>query len=127
MRAAVTARLETQITARFVALGVATVDSDRWCAERALPAPTGGPGEPALGARSARLRDGAVTTVLLEPATEGRLAAALARHGEGPVCVYLDGGVDVSDALPSQTTALGRSGRLVRPGSPAGPFVILLD
>lgn len=122
-----TLRPEARTTSRFVALGIATVDSQRWCADRALPLPTPGPDEPALGARSAVVRRGAIVTVLLEPATEGRLAAALARHGEGPVCVYLDGGMEVTDVLPSQPTALSRSGRLVRPESASGPFVVLLD
>ena len=38
-------------------------------------------------ARRLDLADGPL--LLLEPRTEGRLAAALARHGEGPVAIYL--------------------------------------
>jgi len=113
---------------RLVALGVATVDPERWSAEHGLPAPTPGADEPSLGARSALMVGGAVTTVLLEPTTEGRLAAALARHGEGPVCVYMEGvDADGVDAMPVAPTALGRPGRLVRPDSPSGPFVIMVD
>ena len=69
------------------------------------------------------------TTFLLEPNTEGRLAGALARHGEGPIALYLG----VSD--PAQAGAASRArpamGPLgdewLYPGSnPAGPFLILV-
>lgn len=123
------ARPRVRHRARIAALGIATVDAERWCAEHDLPAPAPGPDEPALGARSAHIGRGAIPTVLLEPSTEGLLAAALARHGEGPVCVYLEGlvGSPMAVTLLSKATALGRPGRLVRPESVSGPFVILLD
>lgn len=47
----------------------------------------------------------AATIVLLEPDTEGWLAASLARHGEGPAVLYL--------GLPMSTIA-GMSERLAR-------------
>jgi hypothetical protein len=65
--------------------------------------------------------------VLLEPDTEGRLAAALARSGEGVATIYL---------VPTGTeaTRLGRpaagplgSGRLLLARPTWGPHVIVLD
>lgn len=44
-----------------------------------------------LGARCARLQLGRSVLVLAEPATEGYVAACLARWGEGPVAMALDG------------------------------------
>jgi hypothetical protein len=73
---------------RLVAVGWATVDIERaaagWPAAALRPLPD----DPHLGARVVRV-DGADGIVLLEPVTEGRLAASLARFGEGPVVVYL--------------------------------------
>lgn len=51
-----------------------------------------------LGARCRRLTLGRSELVLAEPATEGYAAACLARFGEGPIAVALDG-----------TTATGRA------------------
>jgi hypothetical protein len=51
--------------------------------------------------------------VVLEPDTEGRLAASLARFGEGVAVIYL------GDGPPGP-------GTLVRGGLPWGPHVILL-
>jgi hypothetical protein len=82
----------------LVGVGWATVELDRAETELAewlagMPAETSGDGaEPHLGAR-ARVRDSdglpGGTVVLLEPTTEGRLAASLARDGEGPCALYL--------------------------------------
>lgn len=84
--------------------------------------------DPALGARGfvrapiaaepadERATDGRESPALavLEPDTEGRLAAALARFGEGVLVLYL------GDGPP-------RPGRLL-PGGPAwGPNVVILD
>ena len=80
------------------ALGWATVELDR--AEQAFAdtfGPSAGPAVAApddsiLGA-SCRIvaldLPGLPLVVLLEPNTEGRLAATLARHGEGPVAAWL--------------------------------------
>jgi hypothetical protein len=72
----------------LVAVGWATVDIER--AAGAWPA-----GDlrhlhddPDLGARVVAIH-GVAGLVLIEPMTEGRLAAALARFGEGPVAVYV--------------------------------------
>lgn len=128
-----------------MAVGWATVDLDRAEAEHtgragaaepsgaaaagnstvpAVPAPD----DTLLGARCRLLptaHDGR-QVVLLEPSTEGRLAASLARFGEGPVVLYL--------RIPARTLARLR---VVAPASgvhcskpAAGPFgtsVLVLD
>jgi hypothetical protein len=83
---------------RIIAVGWATVDLDRAISElrRDLELPpdafTDAIGSRALGARGriarAALDDGTAIAIL-EPTTEGRLAAILARHGEGPAAVWL--------------------------------------
>lgn len=70
---------------------------------------------------AAGLPDG-TTLRLLEPSTEGRLAAFLARRGEGPVALYLK-------SVPDEKTAARESAAqgppvLVRSGGRAGPFLI---
>jgi len=70
------------------------------------------------------------TLLLMEPDTEGRLAAFLARHGEGLAAVYLAGsGLAVARAGSGRPglTALGRSGRLLAGGRPGDPGIVLLD
>lgn len=78
--------------------GWATVDLDRArgvIGSRATAAAAGSArpertAEALLGAFAQRVVDSAGgEVVLLEPSTEGRLAAALARHGEGPAALYL--------------------------------------
>ncbi len=106
-------------------LGWATVEAERAFVEldslftsaHARPSWTPVDRDPVLGAR-AWLRatagsPGSPWLVLLEPDTEGRIAAALARFGEGVAVIYLgEGSV--------------RPGRLVR-GAPAwGPHVVIL-
>jgi len=127
--------LELSTSASLIGIGWATVDLDRAARElareagldrsRVRPAPD----DEALGAVAGRLdvKDGAL--ILLEPRTEGRLAAALARHGEGPVAAYLD-----TDAMPMASVRgallaprpdpLGGQSRLVRPARAWGPFVL---
>jgi hypothetical protein len=78
--------------------GWATVDTDR--TERDLIASFGSsapvrsrdlPDDTQLGARCRLIESGAATLeiLLLEPVTEGRIAASLARFGEGVVAVYV--------------------------------------
>lgn len=76
--------------------------------------------------------DGGPAIVLLEPDTEGRLAATLARFGEGVAAVYLRDPVvgasapDRASATAAAQSALGPA-RLVS-GSPSwGPHVLLLE
>jgi hypothetical protein len=93
-----------------------------------------------LGAR-ARVRGGGglpgEAVVLLEPATEGRLAASLARDGEGPCALYLrpaDGLDTWAAAARARGVRLGVRGdgplgveALLLGGHAAGPHLILLD
>jgi hypothetical protein len=91
------ARLPAGTAARPLGIGWATVDLDR--AEPELVDRI--PGRPRferaeddslLGARCrlARAAPGRPVWVLLEPATEGRLAAFLVRHGEGPAAGWFE-------------------------------------
>lgn len=128
---------------RIVAIGWATVDLDRAAAEFGTRWPDlatmkDAPADGLLGAR-ARLAHGkvlpsgpdSIALVLLEPSTEGRLAASLARHGEGPAAVWLApaGATDGADGRRTSVPADGPFGpqRLVLGGPIAGPHVLLLE
>jgi hypothetical protein len=80
--------------ARRVA-GWATIELDRAVQEltagRASPTTRDLPDDTLLGAhcRLVKLGRGRPDLLLLEPTTEGRLAASLARFGEGPVVLYV--------------------------------------
>jgi hypothetical protein len=113
-------------------IGWATVELDR--AERELGYARTAPAtpdleEPLLGARARLISD----LLILEPSTEGPLAAALARHGEGPLALYL---VGPSEALarvqaagfrlsPSARGPLGPERRVIV-GPRDGPFLLLV-
>lgn len=115
-------------TARFLALGWATVDLERaaatWPEVRWRTAPRDSP----VGARALVGRTGtpagaasadAITLVLLEPDTEGRLAASLARNGEGPAALYI---LVPPDAIAATAARVARLGvRLITGAGPFGP------
>jgi len=121
---------------RPIALGWATVDFDRAAAELAselgfavaefLPTPD----SIVLGARcrvAGAVLPGGTRLAILEPRTEGRLAAALARHGEGPLVTWAR-----SSDGPGRRPATVRAGpfgpeRLQPGGPPQGPFLILIE
>jgi hypothetical protein len=121
--------------------GWATVDLDR--AERELvEGPAGratrsrrdAPADELLGASCRIVVVDAREIVLLEPSTEGPLAAALARHGEGPLALYVSvGGTGVARArhagLALSRLAAGPLGqqRRVLGGPRDGPFILLVD
>lgn len=94
---------------------------------------TAAPPDRALGAACRILRDSdGREVVLLEPSTEGRLAAALARHGEGCLATYLVVGGGAVERARSAGFTLGSEldgpcgrQRLVRIGPRHGPFLIL--
>jgi len=114
------------VSTALVGVGWATVDTDRTLADLAAASLAFGPvvDETALGATARVAWSGATAIVVLEPSTEGRLAAALARRGEGIACLYVSG----PDATGSaRVTALGRPGRLLPHDRPWGPFVLLVD
>jgi hypothetical protein len=130
----------------LVGLGWATVDLDRAEADLEMwlgPAPLApdGAGLPDehLGART-RLRESAglpgAWTVLLEPSTEGRAAASLARDGEGACALYLRpaAGLDpwVEAAVERGVSVSGRrdgpfGAQVLLASGPSGPHVIVTE
>lgn len=92
-----------------------------------------------LGGRASVLGRAGPAIVVIEPDSEGRIAAYLARHGEGIGAVYVavaarDGRPDVARRPSDRSvhaavgpTALGVDGRLRAPAGRWGPFVIELD
>ena len=100
--------------ASLLAVAVAAVDLERAAADfegagRELP------DDVLLGARLATT--GLAGVLVAEPRTEGRLAATLARHGEGPAAVYIAVAPAVIEELRSRLIRLGE-----RPRDGAGPF-----
>jgi ribosomal protein S18 acetylase RimI-like enzyme len=109
---------------QVVAIGWATVDRERAALEWQPLAFRPAPDDETLGAYvwRARLDDG-TALLLLEPSTEGRLAAALARRGEGPVAIWVAGRPPRGDLLAA-ASALGGRSWLARPAHPWGPFLL---
>jgi hypothetical protein len=110
LRSAVDSLLDYAAGRPPIAVGWATVDLDRM--ERDFNDAYPGsaissldlPDDVLLGARCRRIRpgvSGVPTVVLVEPSTEGRLAATLARHGEGPAAIWLAGTPDPLTAAHS--------------------------
>jgi hypothetical protein len=102
----------TSVQGRTIAVGWATVETERAVDTLAvdlrispaafLPAPD----SEALGARclvAPGVLPGGCALVVLETATEGLLAAALARHDEGPRVIWIapDDPIDVAAARPT--------------------------
>jgi hypothetical protein len=102
----------------IAALGWATVDADRMSAAVVAGAARSFqamPDDEHLGARVRGSLGWRPGTLVLEPVTEGRLAATLARGGEGPAALYLVAGHGgLEDA----------SAGAVKPG-PLGPALLL--
>lgn len=140
---ATAAGLPSSVTGRSVALGWATVDMERAVQELgdALGIPAHrfavAPDTRLLGARC-RVASGALpggsSLVVLEPATEGRLAATLARLGEGPSATWLlvpgdpaTGGAP-GEAIAASAERDGPLGpeRLVLGGPAHGPHRLLV-
>ncbi len=78
-----------------------------------------------LVARCRRMRVGRGMLVLAEPAGEGYLAACLARFGEGPVAVALDGTTGVGRPAAWNPVSLGGATYL-RIGPSTAPTLIFL-
>lgn len=111
--------------ATVAAIGWSTVDLDRAERDLGLAFRDAAP-DAILGARS-RVATGvlAVPLVLLEPATEGRLAASLARLGEAPVVTWLAGAIPAAgQAGPPSPGPFGEE-RLER-GPSHGPYRLFL-
>ncbi len=139
-------RIESLPDLLLAGVGWATVELDRaeseladWLAGQAAD-PDDDVTDAHLGAR-ARVRDAdglpGDTMVLLEPTTEGRLAASLVRDGEGPCALYLWAplGIDVWIAAARErkvtvtSRAAGPFGEAVLvPGpSTAGPHLVVVE
>jgi len=142
----VDARLRAAVEPHRIVLGWATVELDRAQDEvgtallgqgvPGAPVPEPAPDDEILGARCRLLRHAlgdAEAAVLLEPLTEGRLAAALARRGEGGIARYLRVGSDAPDRAVRAGFSLSLPGggplgaqRLVLGGPRWGPFLLLV-
>ena len=106
----------------ITAIGWASVDADRALEELGGGAWQAVDREALLGARvwrRAPAADGGIELRVLEPDTEGRLAAFLARFGEGVAAVYLR-------AAGTEGERLSNAGRLVGGGPVWGPHTIVL-
>jgi hypothetical protein len=114
---------------RLLGVGWATVDAERVApsvaAEIGIDPGSFGPADDDawLGARATVALVDDSSIVVLEPSTEGRLAAALARFGEGPVAIFL--------GLPGPAAGATRPGplgpaSLVLGDRPWGPFILAI-
>jgi hypothetical protein len=109
---------------------LATVDAQRAAADLA---PVIGEGaawfetgeDPLLKATCRRTTLGRSSLVLAEPSGEGYIAACLARFGEGPVAVVLDGTTKVGRPVDANPVSDGPA-RYVRLGAPDAPTLIFL-
>jgi hypothetical protein len=121
-----------------LAVGWATVELDRAARELSDLLASGeafveAPSSRALGARcrvGAAAAGGGVRIVLLEPETEGRLSATLARHGEGWVATWVTAPVTPSSSVARLSGARpGPFGeeRLVLGGPATGPHRLIVD
>ena len=116
---------------RVVALGWATVDTARASTELAEFGPfRPARDDPILGASCAVGGSMDICLTILEPVTEGRLAATLARHDEGPAVLWLSGHprADGPAAIRLSTAVLGPFGdeRLLLGGPLGGPHILVL-
>lgn len=127
--------------ARPLAVGWATVELDRAVRELdhlLVPGASflDAPPSEHLGARcrlgqaGPEAPQGAATIVLMEPASEGRLAATLARHGEGWCATWYgtahDEGVHLGPRAVPRPGPLGPE-RLVSSGTASGPHRLLVE
>jgi len=141
---AATGSLPSSIPTVTVAIGWATVELERAVGELAealgIPAARFVPAavSEVLGARclvADAVLPGGSALVVLEPATEGRLAATLARFGEGPAAIWLAArdepgadGVAPGGGPPMTSGRLGPLGveRLILGGQIHGPHRLLV-
>lgn len=115
--------------AEAIGIAVATVELERAAREWESVGPfVPGVDDGWLGARSLVAAPGPLRLILLEPSTEGRLAAALARHGEGAVALYLRAPAPAPAATDAslRPTPLGPA-RLATPERRYGPHLLLIE
>ena len=122
----------------LLGIGWATIDAERAAADLGAHRIEALGRDDALGARAIRIGafatdenpeedrswlDGGPALVLLEPDTEGRIAATLAQFGEGPAALYL-----VGPATPGRRAQGPFAGqRLIEGGPVEGPHLLLVD
>lgn len=107
---------------------LATVDADRAAAdlESLIGSDWHETGDDAtLGASCRRMRLGRGELVLAEPTTEGYAAACLARWGEGPIAIALDG-TSTSGRPVTDNPVSGGPAVWVRLGPVSGPSLLFL-
>ena len=109
-------------------LVLATVDADR--AQEDLAPALGDAWHDAgldevLGARCRRMTLGRSELVLAEPSTEGYVAACLARFGEGPIAVALDGTTSFGH-VARENPVSGGPATYVRIGTSTAPTLMFL-
>ena len=114
-----------------VAIGWATVDFERAAGElggrwQAAPADSLLGGRAWIRQAPADAAEGPYRIILLEPSTEGRLAAALARRGEGPVAVYRRPATGPADGRTKAGDGPLGPQQLELDGPVAGPFRLSL-
>jgi hypothetical protein len=117
----------------IVARGWATVDLERAAGELAATLAASSTFEVAaastlLGARCVRgtAADGRGLIVLLEPDREGRIAAFLARHGEGWAATWLAEPVSPEEAARGAALPGPLGTERLEPGPVRGPFRLLV-
>jgi hypothetical protein len=114
--------------ADVLAVGWATVDRDRVVAAAGAVGPAAAQAlaaDPHLGAFVVRVGLTVPARLVIEPDREGRLAATLARLGEGPVAIYLSTGPGGLAAFVAGVRVRGAEVSATRPG-PLGSSVVLL-
>ena len=111
---------------RAVVLGTVDVERAEADLEPALGSAWHDAGEDAvLGARCRRLPLGRSDLILAEPTTEGYAAACLARFGEGPIAVALDGTTRSGRIAHTNPVTAGPA-TYVRIGPATAPTLIFL-
>jgi ribosomal protein S18 acetylase RimI-like enzyme len=122
--------------ADLVGVGWATVELDRAVPEFAPVQFGAAMPDGSLGARARVGRVGAGSLVLLEPSTEGRLAAALARFGEGVTAIYVAAAAGGFEQLAARLRRTGERARIaegpfgrsfVVGASPWGPHLVVCE
>lgn len=110
----------------IIGLCWATVDLERTVDDVPLPFVPAAR-DPFLGGTAVGAHIGSVALLVEEPSTEGKLAAFLARNGEGLCAVYVERGLRLDAPRPRlMATSLERPGYLLASEWPWGPFVIAL-